>query len=604
MGKKNDKKNRDDKKTKDRKHKADKADKRNRDGKIRSQGDSDRETGAAVMTQQVPPPVEAKDLNGEDPTTDERFTTELRLDRAQTNSQPASEDDLFMMSPEEKIESEYPAEIREILSVNDEDILAEHLAYLQRRLMDLKVPVMIILEGAYASGKGRITNELLLGLDARHTHFIETRPPSEEDLKKPFLARYYATLPDYRKFNIYYRSWYSYYNYYKNRLVEDHHYPNPEILINEIKSFEKSLADDGYVIIKFKIKIDPEKQAENIRKMKASPLTMWKAQEFDKDNNEVYVREMERIMKVTDEPYAPWYIVEYKKRSESTVEVMKKVIEILDKRLKTEESKPDVEPRDRDGDFTGTTTGLLQSVDLAKDLTREEYSVQLKLLQQQMREVQHALYLERIPLILVFEGWDAAGKGGAIHRILSELDPTNYSVETTAAPNDLEKNHHYLWRFATRLPRAGHIGIWDRSWYGRVMVERVEGYATDEEWSRAYEEINNFERMLTNYGAVVLKFFIHIDKETQLERFEARQNNPAKTWKITDEDWRNRDKWDKYTEAVNDLLEKTSKPEAPWFIIEGNSKKYARIRVLQEIIRACDERLKLIDMKTGIKAKH
>lgn len=592
-----------DKDRNDRKHKADKADKKDQATKNKNRENRGSATGASVIAQQVPLPVDPTELNGEDPTADERFTTEMKLDHLQSANQAEIADELFTMSPDEKIESEYPAEIREILSVNDEDILAEHLAYLQRRLMDLKVPVMIILEGAYASGKGRITNELLLGLDARHTHFIETRPPSEEDLKKPFLARYYSTLPDYRKFNIYYRSWYSYYNYYKNRLVEDPHYPNPEILINEIKSFEKSLAEDGYVIIKFKIKIDPEKQAENIRKMKESPLTMWKAQEFDKDNNEVYVREMERVMKVTDEPYAPWYIVEYKKRSESTVEVMKKVIEILDKRLKAEESKPEIQPRDRDGDFTGKTSGLLQTVDMSKELTKEEYSLHLKQLQQQMREVQHALYLERIPLILVFEGWDAAGKGGAIHRILSELDPTNYSVETTAAPNDLEKNHHYLWRFATRLPRAGHIGIWDRSWYGRVMVERVEGFATDAEWSRAYEEINDFERMLTNYGALVLKFFIHIDKETQLERFEARQNNPAKTWKITDEDWRNRDKWDKYTEAVNDLLEKTSKPDAPWFIIEGNSKKYARVRVLQEIIRACDERLKLIDLKNGKKTK-
>lgn len=553
--------------------------------------------GHEQISQHVPDEVQADDLNGNDPAQDERYQTEMSLEKhVQEQAEERGTADIFRISPEEKIDSEYPAEIHEILEVNDEDTLAEHLAYLQRRLMALKVPVMIILEGAYASGKGRITNELLLGLDARHTQFIETRPPSEEDLKKPFLSRYLETLPDYRKFNIYYRSWYALYNYYKNRITDQTHYPNPEILINEIKAFEKSLADDGYVIIKFKIKIDPEKQKENIQKMKESPLTMWKAQEFDKDNNEVYVREMEKIMKVTDEPYAPWYIVEYTKKSESTVEVMKKVIEILDARLRQEESKPETQPMDRDGDFTGRTEGPLTQVDLSKELSNKEYSELLKPLQKQMREVQHGLYLERIPLVLVFEGWDAAGKGGAIHRMLTELDPTNYTVHTTAAPNDLEKNHHYLWRFANKFPRAGHIWIWDRSWYGRVMVERIEGFATDEEWSRAYNEINNFEKMLTNYGAVILKFFIHIDKETQLERFKARQNNPAKSWKITDEDWRNRDKWDKYMEAVNDLIEKTSKPEAPWHIIEGNNKKYARVRVLQEIIKACDDRLDTINM--------
>lgn len=545
------------------------------------------------IRQQVPESVMMNNLNGNEAAQNGRYQTEMSLASQEEEKKPGA---LFKITPEEKIESEFPAEIHDILEVNDEDALAEHLAYLQRRLRALNVPVMIILEGAYASGKGRIINELLLGLDARYTQFIESRPPSEEDLKKPFLTHYLETLPDNKTFNIYYRSWYSMYNYYKNRSFEGNNYKDPEILVDEIRTFEKSLADNGYVIIKFKIKIDPEKQREHIQKMMESPLTMWKAQEFDKDNNEVYVKEMERVMKVTDEPYAPWHTVEYTKKSDSTVEVMKRVIEILDERVRMEEAKPEVSPMDRDGDFTGNTKGPLQAVDLSKELSNKEYSELLKPLQRQMREVQHALYLERIPLVLVFEGWDAAGKGGAIHRLLAELDPTNYTVHTTAAPNDFEKNHHYLWRFANKFPRAGHIWIWDRSWYGRVMVERVEGFATDVEWARAYEEINNFEKILTNYGAIVLKFYIHIDKETQLKRFEARQENPAKTWKITDEDWRNRDKWDKYTEAVNDMVTKTSKKEAPWHIIEGNNKKFARVRVLQEIIKACDDRLDLIDL--------
>lgn len=558
-------------------------------------GNIGRETKDKIR-QSVPERPDEGELKDPKPEEDERFKTELLLEKDAKAKAGPMPGELFSMNQEEKIDSEFPPEINDILEVNDDDLLAEHLAYLQRRLRDKKVPVMIILEGAYASGKGRITNELLLGLDARYTQFIETRPPSEEDLKKPFITKYLATIPDYKTFNIYYRSWYSLYNYYKSREADREHYPNPEILINEIKGFEKTLAEDGYIIIKFKIKIDPEKQRDNIRKMMESPLTMWKAQEFDKDNDERYVREMEKIMKVTDEPYAPWYLVEYTKKSETTREVMKKVIEILDRRLKEEEQKPEDQPKDRDGNFSGDITGPLSETDLSKELSNEEYSRELKLLQKQMREVQYALYNERIPLVLVFEGWDAAGKGGAIHRIITDLDPTHYTVHTTAAPNDFEKNHHYLWRFANKLPRAGHIWIWDRSWYGRVMVERVEGYATDKQWARAYEEINNFEKILTNYGAVVLKFFIHIDKETQLERFEARQANPAKSWKITDEDWRNRDKWDKYTEAVNEMIEKTSAPLAPWHIIEGNSKKFARIRVLKEIIAACDQKLDSIDM--------
>lgn len=509
----------------------------------------------------------------------------------------------FSLTEDEKIDSEYPAGIDEILNTDDDDVLTEHLAYLQRRMKEHKVPVMIVLEGAYASGKGRIANELILGLDARYTNFIDTRPPSEDDLKKPFLNPYQSTIPNNNQFNIYYRSWYSQYNYYKNHLKKsDHGYKDPSVLIEEIRDFEKALVDDGTVIIKFKIRIDKQKQAEHIRSMMEDPLTTWKAQEFDRDNNEIYVKEMEELMQQTNEDYAPWYIIKYTNTQETTMEVMRQVIDILNQRLEELEAKKD-QPVARDGLFGKRTEGLLEKIDPNRPISNEEYSSRLKPLQKLMREIQFALYKERIPLVLVFEGWDAAGKGGAIHRLIAKLDPTNYTVNTTAAPNEPEKNHHYLWRFANKIPRAGHISIWDRSWYGRVMVERVEGFASNEEWQRAYEEINNFERVLTNHGTILLKFFIHIDKETQLERFDARQNDPAKRWKITEEDWRNREKWDQYTESINDMIEKTSTNEAPWIIIEGNDKKFARIKVLETVLKACDERLKLInlrDTKEGI----
>lgn len=475
------------------------------------------------------------------------------------------------------------------------DLLAEKLSYLQRRLMALKVPAIIILEGAYAAGKGRVANELLIGLDARYTKFWATRHPSEDDLKNPFLTQYYKNIPQSNNFTIFYRSWYSLYSYYKNSKINKDRYKRPEVLIDEIKNFEKTLADNGYCLMKFKIRVNPKKQAEHIRKMMDSPLTTWKAQEYDRDNNEIYVKEMEKLMYETSTDYAPWYIVEYTSKKETTTKIMKHVIEILEKKLEEVLNKKEVKAIDKDGRFTGNLEGALSKVDLSKTLSEEEYEIKLKDLQEKMREVQYALYQEKIPLILVFEGWDAAGKGGGIQRIITKLDPTNYTVNTTAAPNDVEKNHHYLWRFAIEMPRAGHIAIWDRSWYGRVMVERIEGFATNEEWQRAYKEINDFERMFTNFNAIVLKFFLHIDKETQLERFNARQENPKKSWKITDEDWRNRDKWDKYVEAVNDMIEKTSTELAPWIVIEGNSKHYARVKILQKIIEECDKRLKSIN---------
>lgn len=552
------------------------------------------------IKQTVPDKIDTHELKFMDPRKDSKFKSELgRKKQGKDKKMKKYDGDIspesFDLTTKDKIESEFPARREDNLKINELDILSERLSYLQRRLKAYKVPAMIILEGAYASGKGRVANELLLGLDVRYTKFYATKHPSEEDLKRPFLSQYFENIPRNDNFAILYRSWYSLYIYYKNHKINREVYKNPEILINEIKSFEKSLADNGYVIIKFKIKIDSEKQDEHIEKMMASPLTTWVAQVFDKDNDEEYVKDMEKLMKVTDEPYAPWYLIEYTTRIETTTKVLKKVISILEKKLAELESKPELTPMDKDGQFTGKVNGILQKQKMNEDISDEEYSVKLKDLQMKMREIQYALYSERIPMILVFEGQDAAGKGGSIHRIIAKLDPTNYTINTTSAPDYNELNHHYLWRFAKELPKTGHIAIWDRSWYGRVMVERVEGFATNTEWSRAYREINEFEKVMTNYGAIVLKFFIHIDKDTQMERFMARQNNPAKSWKITDEDWRNRDKWDKYNEAVNDLIEKTSTEDAPWTVIPGNSKKSARIKILERIVKEADKRLKLIN---------
>ena len=185
----------------------------------------------------------------------------------------------------------------------------------------------------------------------------------------------------------------------------------------------------------------------------------------------------------------------------------------------------------------------------------------------------------------------AAGKGGAIKRLTSHLDPRGYKVCPTASPNDLEKSHHYLWRFWTRLPKTGHIAIFDRSWYGRVMVERLEGFCSENDWKRAYNEMNEFEKELHDFGTVIIKFWVQIDKDTQLERFTERENTPQKQWKITEEDWRNREKWDAYEDAVNEMLEKTSTTYAPWYILESVDKKYARIKALKIVIERIEEAL-------------
>ena len=233
----------------------------------------------------------------------------------------------------------------------------------------------------------------------------------------------------------------------------------------------------------------------------------------------------------------------------------------------------------------------LSEVDLSVDLGDVSYKKRLKECQSRLFELQNELYRRKIPLIIAYEGWDAAGKGGNIRRITQALDPRGYEVIPIASPTPEEKSRHFLWRFWRALPKDGHTAIFDRTWYGRVLVERIEGFATDAEWKRAYDEINRFEDSLVNAGAIVVKFWLHIDRDEQLARFNDRQNTPSKQWKITDEDWRNRAKWDEYEAAVDETIALTNTANAPWIIIESNDKKYARIRALEEIIALAEKRL-------------
>ncbi len=466
----------------------------------------------------------------------------------------------------------------------EKEQLVERLGYLQRILKDFKVPIMIVFEGVHASGKGMLSNEVLMALDARFTKFYATHALTAEELRKPFLWQYAINTPSTKEIYIYYRSWYSLYIGMKNSIVENFRYKDEGILIEEMKNFEKSLKDNGVELIKFYIEIDEEKQLEHIRRMYDNPRTMWKAQEYDKDNDDEYRKDME-ILVNTDKK--TWKVINNQDQEESTHKVLRHLVEILEKRVECEEERQSARPEKRDGFFNGEYPNILEDYEEGDDIDKELYQEKLDVLQKEMREIQYTLYDKKIPLILVYEGWDAAGKGGNIRRVVERLDPTGYEIETTAAPTEVELSHHYLWRFWKDLPKTGHIGIRDRSWYGRVMVERVEGFATNDEVNRAYEEINEFEKSLTNFGAIIIKFFIHISKEEQLERFSARQENENKVWKITDEDWRNRDKWNLYEEAVNDMLNKTSKVDAPWIVINGNSKRYARIQALETIIETC-----------------
>lgn len=234
---------------------------------------------------------------------------------------------------------------------------------------------------------------------------------------------------------------------------------------------------------------------------------------------------------------------------------------------------------------------MLESLDLTRKLNRGEYVKQLTRRQVQLRELGWQIYQQKRPVMIVFEGWDAAGKGGAIKRITEKLDPRGYVVWPISAPQGDDKTRHYLYRFWRRLPEAGQIAIFDRSWYGRVLVEKVEGFATEAEWMRAYKEINSFERQLQAFGVIVVKYWVHITREEQLRRFEERQQIGYKAWKLTDEDWRNRDRWDLYEAAVNDMIERTSTTRSPWTLVEANDKNYARAKVLRTICERLEKAL-------------
>jgi AMP-polyphosphate phosphotransferase len=307
-----------------------------------------------------------------------------------------------------------------------------------------------------------------------------------------------------------------------------------------------------------------------------------------------YLAAIEDMLTQTDADYSPWTVVEAHDRRFATLKIFNTVINSLERAVTSIELKTETAPAPPKEPVTSALnfkTTALDHLDLSKSLTSEEYAARLKKAQTTLRELEHEIYLRRVPVVIAYEGWDAAGKGGNIRRLTENLDPRGYEVVPVAAPNDIEKAHHYLWRFWAQMPKAGHITIFDRTWYGRVLVERVEGFCTEAQWRRAYREINGMEQHLANFGAVILKFWLHIDPEEQLRRFREREGIPHKQWKITEEDWRNREKIDQYREAVEEMLYRTGTPYAPWTIVESNCKRHARVKVLETVCKAIRKRL-------------
>lgn len=489
--------------------------------------------------------------------------------------------------------------------------LEVQLGKLQRECRERKIPVMIAFEGYDAAGKGVQIGRLIQGLDPRGFEVHAVKKETEEEKMHPFMWRFWTKTPERGRIAIYDTSW------YRRVLVDrfDGKVSEEEIPADydSIRAFEKQLTDDGMVLVKLFLAIDKKEQKKRFEKLLESKETAWRVSREDMKRNKEfakYEQMNEEMLRKTDSDYAPWNIIEATDKRYASVKIYRAVIHALElavakaeQQTIAEQLKMAEQPRnaaqlqEMDAE-TGIrkekvfSESILAKADLTKTMTKEVYKERLKELQNKMERLHGELYRRRIPVVLGFEGWDAGGKGGAIKRLTERMDPRGYVVNPTASPNDIERAHHYLWRFWRAMPKAGHIAIFDRTWYGRVMVERIEGFCTTKEWQRAYKEINDMEQDLVNAGAIVLKFWMQIDKDEQAARFKARQENPEKQWKITEEDWRNREKWEQYEDAVNEMLIRTSTPQAPWIVVEGNCKYYARIKVLESVVGAIEARLK------------
>jgi len=465
------------------------------------------------------------------------------------------------------------------------------LGELQREARAYEIPIIIIFEGWDAAGKGTLINRLILTLDPRGFTVYPINPPNEEERLRPFLWRFWTKTPEKGRLAIFDRSWYGRVLVERvDNIVKKDVWQNA---YHEINSFEKQLVNDGTVIVKFFLHISQEEQKKRFKQLLKNPSTAWKVTKEDWKHHKQYDKYLvaiDEMLEKTDTNLTPWTIVESHDRRYAIVKVFNSVIEAIKNRIS--EKKNDTVHPDRITSrlkTAGQVDSILNKVDLTLSLERQDYEKQLANYQKRIQELEHEVYIKRIPVIIVYQGWDAAGKGGNIKRLVQGMDPRGYEVIPIGSPNDVEKSHHYLWRFWLKIPKAGHIAIFDRSWYGRVLVERIEGFCTEDEWKRAFEEINEFEEHLTNFGTAIIKFWLHIDSEEQLKRFKDREISPHKKWKIGEEDWRNRKKWVLYEQAVDEMLVKTSTTYAPWTIIEANSKLYARIKALKTVIKEVEK---------------
>jgi polyphosphate:AMP phosphotransferase len=458
----------------------------------------------------------------------------------------------------------------------------------QKRLGASDLAVAVVVGGVEGAGKAEAVNLLLEWLDARGVRVHALWDPTDEERERPPMWRFWRLLPPKRSIGIFFGSWYS--MPIVNRVFNQTNDGQLDQALDRIVEFERMLHQEGTLVLKFWMHLSRKAQRKRLQKLEADPAQAWRVTRMDWKFFKRYgkfARISERALRRTSTAEAPWHIIEARNARYRDLTVARTLLEALDERLRAiETARPAESAPDRP---KPKPVNIIGRLDVTRALTDEKYDEELGQWQGKIALHARRLYEQRKSMVLVFEGPDAAGKGGAIRRLTGCMDARSYELISVAAPTDEERARPYLWRFWRHLPRLGRVTIFDRSWYGRVLVERIEGFCAREDWQRAYTEINAFEEQITEFGTVLLKFWLAVSPEEQLQRFKERETTPYKQYKLTEEDWRNREKWDAYVVAACDMVERTSTHDAPWVLVEANDKNYARIKVLKSVAQALEK---------------
>ncbi len=471
------------------------------------------------------------------------------------------------------------------------DVYEKEEPELRSKLLDVQyellekspVSVILVVGGVDGAGKGELLNTLYEWMDPRHlqTHAIEA--PTSDERERPNMYRFWQRLPPRGKIHLFLGSWYT--DPIIDRVYGKTKAAELDRAMGEVVRFERMLTNERVLVLKFWLHVSKKGQKKRLEQLARDPRTAWRVTPLDWERFDMYERFRkisERSLRMTSTDASPWFVVESTNEEYRNLTIGRIVHQALRKRLDDPTFNVQVFAPPLAGGLD--KKNILNTLDLGQTISKEDYDTELERLQGKLNVLFSKPAMKKRAVIAVFEGSDAAGKGGAIRRITGALDARQYRVIPIAAPTDEEKARPYLWRFWRNLPRRGKMAIFDRSWYGRVLVERIEKFCDEDDWMRAYSEINDFEESLVQSGAIVMKFWLQISNEEQLKRFEQRQSIAFKRFKITEEDWRNREKWEDYQHAAAEMIDRTSSEYAPWTVVEANDKRFARIKILRAFV--------------------